>query len=117
MLNADPKFAPAYVQLAYGYLNQGYFRNRSVADVAAQMDPLIASALRIDDRMSAAYAVRGALRAIQSRTKEALDDLHYATALNSNDMPAFAEIGRIVLIDGQPREALKSYDRAAALDR
>ncbi len=116
VLNADPKFAPAYVQLAYGYLNQGYFRNRSVADVAAQMDPLIASALRIDDRMSAAYAVRGALRAIQSRTKEALDDLHYATALNSNDMPAYAEIGRIVLIDGQPREALKSYDRAAALD-
>lgn len=116
VLNADPKFAPAYVQLAYGYLNQGYFRKLPVADVASQMEPLIASTLRIDDRMSAAYAVRGALRAVQSRTKEALDDLHYATALNSNDMPAYAEIGRIVLIGGQPREALKSYDRAAALD-
>lgn len=116
VLNADPKFAPAYVQLAYGYLNQGYFRDLPVADVAAQMEPLIASALRIDDRMSAAYAVRGALRAAQSRMKEALDDLHYAAALNPSEMRAYAEIGRIVLFDGQPREALKNYDRAAALD-
>ena len=48
--------------------------------------------------------------------KEALDDLQFAISLNPSDMGAYAEIGRIRLIDGQPREALKSYDRAAALD-
>jgi transcriptional activator of cad operon len=116
VLAADPKFAPAYTQLAYARLNQGYFQALPIADVAAQMEPLIAAALRLDDRLSAAYAVRGALRAAQSRTKEGLDDLQFAISLNPSDMAAFAEIGRIRLNGGQPREALASYDRAAALD-
>jgi transcriptional activator of cad operon len=116
VLSADPKFAPAYTQLAYARLNQGFFHDLPIADVAAQMEPLIASALRLDDRMSAAYAARGALRAAQSRTKEGLDDLQFAVSLNPSDMGALAEIGRIRLFQGQPREALKSYDRAAALD-
>jgi transcriptional activator of cad operon len=116
VLAADPKFAPAYTQLAYARLNQGYFRDLPIADVAAQTEPLIATALRLDDRLSAAYAVRGALRAAQSRTKEGLDDLQFAISLNPSDMAAFAEIGRIRLNGGQPREALASYGRAAALD-
>jgi transcriptional activator of cad operon len=116
VLAADPKFAPAYTQLAYARLNQGYFRNLPIAEVTAQTEPLIDTALRLDDRLSAAYAVRGALRAAQSRTKEGLDDLQFAVSLNPSDMAAFAEIGRIRLIGGQPREALASYDRAAALD-
>jgi transcriptional activator of cad operon len=116
VLAADPKFAPAYTQLAYARLNQGYFQALPIADVATQMEPLIATALRLDDRLSAAYAVRGALRAAQSRTREGLDDLQFAISLNPSDMAAFAEIGRIRLIGGQPREALASYDRAAALD-
>jgi len=113
---ADPNFTPAYPELAYALLNQAQFRGTSIDDVATQVEPLIATALRLDDRMSAAYAVRGALRASQSRTKEALDDLQHAISMNPSDMGAFAEIGRIRLFDGQPREALKGYDRAAALD-
>ncbi|MEO7205195.1 MAG: winged helix-turn-helix domain-containing protein [Steroidobacteraceae bacterium] len=116
VLIADPNFTPAYTELAYALLNQEEFRGTPVAEVAAQVEPLIATALRLDDRMSAAYAVRGALRASQSRTKEALDDLQRAISLNPSDMGAFAEIGRIRLFNGQPREALKSYDLAAALD-
>ena len=116
VLAADPQFAPAYTQLAYARLNQGYFHDLPIADMAAQMEPLIATALRLDDRLSAAYAVRGALRAAQSRTREGLDDLRLAVSLNPSDMAAFAEIGRIRLAGGQPREALASYDRAAALD-
>jgi TolB-like protein/Tfp pilus assembly protein PilF len=116
VLIADPNFSPAYPELAYALLNQGQYRSIPIADVAAQVEPLIAIALRLDDRMSAAYAVRGALRASQSRTKEALDDLQRAISLNPNDMGSFAEIGRIRLFNGQPREALQGYDRAAALD-
>jgi TolB-like protein/DNA-binding winged helix-turn-helix (wHTH) protein/tetratricopeptide (TPR) repeat protein len=116
VLIADPKFSPVYPELVYALLNQGEFRGTPIADVAAQAEPLIATALRLDDRMSAAYAVRGALRASQSRTKEALEDLQYAISLNPSDMGAHAEIGRIRLFGGQPREALKSYDLAAVLD-
>jgi TolB-like protein len=116
VLIADPSFTPAYPELAYALLNEGQFRGTPNADVAAQVEPLIATALRLDDRMSAAYAVRGVLRASQSRTREALDDLQHAISLNPSDMGAFAEIGRIRLFSGEPREALKGYDRASALD-
>jgi transcriptional activator of cad operon len=116
VLIADPNFAPAYPELAYALLNRGQFRNLPIADVAAQVEPLIATALRLDERMSAAYAVRGVLRGTQSRNKEALDDLQHAISLNPNDMGAFAEVGRIRLFNGEPREALKGYDRAVALD-
>jgi len=116
VIAADPKFEPAYAQLAYALLNEGQFRGTPIADLTAQVEPLIATALRLDEHMSAAYAVRGVLRGAQSRTKEALDDLQHAIELNPSDMGAFAEIGRIRLFNGEPREALKGYDRAAALD-
>jgi TolB-like protein/DNA-binding winged helix-turn-helix (wHTH) protein len=116
VLRLDSNFVPAYVGLAWGILNRGYFRDLPTADTAAQMEPLIAAALRIDARFSGAYAVRGALRSAQSRTAEALADLQYAIALNASDLGAVAEIGRIRLVNGQPRQALQSYDRAAALD-
>jgi transcriptional activator of cad operon len=116
VIAADPKFEPAYTQLAYALLNEGQFRGTPIADLTAQVEPLIATALRLDERMSAAYAVRGVLRGAQSRNKEALDDLQQAIELNPSDMGAFAEIGRIRLFNGEPREALKSYDHAAALD-
>jgi TolB-like protein/DNA-binding winged helix-turn-helix (wHTH) protein/tetratricopeptide (TPR) repeat protein len=116
VVSKDPKFAPGYTQLAYARLNQGYFKELPIAEVAARVEPLIAAALRLDSRMSAAYAVRGTLRAAQDRTKEGLADLQLAISLNPSDMPAFTEIGRIQNLDGQPRDALQSYDRAAALD-
>ena len=112
----EPNFAPAYTQLAYARMNQGIFEDLPIAEVSAQVEPLIATALRLDDRLSAAYAARGALRSLQDRTKEALDDLQRAISLNPSDMPAFAQIGRIHFVFGQPRDALESYDHAAALD-
>ncbi len=116
VLAADPKFAPAYVQLAYALLNQREFRDLPVTDVAAVVEPLIAAALRLNDRFSSAYAVRGALRADQLRSKEALQDLQFAIALNPSDFGAVARLGRIQLDDGQPRQALRAYDQAAELD-
>jgi transcriptional activator of cad operon len=116
VLAADPKFAPAYSQLAYALLNQRDFRDLPVADVATVVEPLIATALRLDDRFSSAYAVRGALRADQSRMKEALQDLQTAIALNPSDFGAIFRIGRIQLVDGRPQESLRTYDQAAALD-
>jgi TolB-like protein/DNA-binding winged helix-turn-helix (wHTH) protein/Tfp pilus assembly protein PilF len=116
VLTVAPNFAPAYTQLAYARLNQGFFKLLPMADTAARVEPLIATALRLDSRLSAAYAVRGTLRSLQDRTKEALDDLQHAISLNPSDMPAFSQIGRIHFFQGQPRDALVSYDQAAALD-
>jgi transcriptional activator of cad operon len=113
---ADPNFAPVYIELAYARMNQGFFRDVPIARVTEQVEPLIAAALRLDDKMSSAYAVRGILRVAQSREQEGLNDLQVAISLNANDMGAFAQLGRIRLADGQPREALKNYRHAAVLD-
>jgi transcriptional activator of cad operon len=113
---ADPNFAPVYVELAYARMNQGFFREVPIAKVTEQVEPLIAAALRLDDKMSSAYAVRGILRVAQSKEQDGVNDLQVAISLNANDMGAFAQLGRIRLADGQPREALKNYRHAAVLD-
>jgi TolB-like protein/DNA-binding winged helix-turn-helix (wHTH) protein len=117
VLRADPKFAPAYARLARAYLNRGYFHDDiPSSEVAAQIEPLIASALRLDGRLSDAYAVRGALRAVESRPADARADLKRAIELDPSNMSAIAEIGRMELLDGRPADSLKSYDAAASLD-
>ena len=116
VLKADPRFAPAYTRLARARLNQSYYRPVPVAELTAGMEPLIAAALRIDDRYADAYAVRGALRAAQGRNPEAVADLERAISLDPSDMGAFAELGRIQLLDGRPHEALESYEHAVSLD-
>ena len=116
VLKADPNFVAAYVRLARARLNQGYYHATPISELTAGMEPLIESALGIDDRFADAYAVRGALRAAQSRNPEAVSDLRHAIVLDPNNMSAFAELGRIQLFDGRPREALESYEHAVSLD-
>jgi transcriptional activator of cad operon len=116
-LIADPKFALAYVGLAYALLNQNWLSNRSIKEISAEADPLLDQSLRLDARLSDAYAVRGALRAEQLRSEAALQDFGHAVKLNPNDSVAYTELGRLFLINkGQPRDALFNYTQAATLD-
>jgi len=116
VLKSDPKFALAYVGLSYSRLNQQALEDRPIGDIAAEVESLIATALRLDPRLPDVYAVRAALRSDQNRIKEAQDDLNLAISLNPNDSIAFAELGRLSLRKGQPRDALVSFNRAVALD-
>jgi transcriptional activator of cad operon len=116
VIAADPKFALAYVGLSYSYLNQQWLDNRPIGDVARHVEPLITTALGLDARLSDAYTVRAALRSDQNRTNEARDDLRLALSLNPNDSSSFAEMGRLWLVDGKPRNALSSFNRAVLLN-
>jgi TolB-like protein/Tfp pilus assembly protein PilF len=116
-LIADPKFALAYVGLAYALLNQNWLNNRSIKEIAAEADPLLDRALRLNADLSDAYAVRGALRAEQLRNDAAQQDFGHAVKLNPSDSVAYTELGRLFLLNkGQPRDALFNYTQAAALD-
>ncbi len=116
VLKLDPKFTLAYVGLSYSRLNQQWLEDRPIADIAVEVEGLIATALRLDPRLSDVYAVRAALRSDQNKFKEAQDDLNIAISLNPNDSVALAELGRLSLRKGQPRDALVSFNRAVALD-
>ncbi|MEP6886546.1 MAG: winged helix-turn-helix domain-containing protein [Gammaproteobacteria bacterium] len=116
-LEQDPKFSLAYVGLAYALLNENWLGERPINEIAAEAEPLLDTALKLDPGLSDIYAVRGALRGDQFRNDEALSDLGHAAALNPNDGLAFTEMGRLYLMNkGQPRDSLINYTRAATLD-
>ncbi len=113
---ADPKFALAYVGLSYSRLNQRALDGLSIEQVAGYAEPLIANALALDPQLPDVYTVRAALRSDQNRLADAREDLRLAIARNPNDSVAMAEMGRLWLRDGKPRDALAYFNRAAILD-
>ena len=117
ILSEDPKFALAYVGLAYALLNQNWLAGRPINEIASEAEPLLETAARLDANLSDLYAVRGALRAEQFRIDMALRDFDQAIRLNPNDSTAFKERGRLFLINrAQPRDALVNLAQAARLD-
>ncbi len=115
-LAADPQFALASVGLAYASINQHYFNKLPVSAITEAAEPLLEHAAQLDPELSELYAVRAALREEQDRIDDALQDLKRAIALNPNDSWAFAELGRLYLLMGQPRDALQNEMQALVLD-
>jgi len=115
-LAADPQFALAHVGLAYASINQHYFNKFSVSAITEAAEPLLEQAAQLDPELSELYAVRAALREEQDRVDDALHDLKHAIVLNPNDSWAFAELARLYLLLGQPRDALQNEMQALALD-
>jgi len=115
-LAADADFALAQVYLAYAYLNQRYFDDRPINDIARQAEPLLAQAARSAPRLADLYVVRGALETELLHKDAALRDLSYASTLNPNSRDAAAELGFYYLVMGIPRQALRYYSHAAELD-
>lgn len=115
-LAADSQFALAYVGLAYATINQIHLNGRSVAEVSTATEPLLSQAAQLEPDLSELYAVRAALREEQGRDSYALVDLDRAVALNANDSWALAELARLHIGQGAPRDALQDIRRALALD-
>ena len=115
-INLDPNFALAQVGLAYAYLNQRYFNDRPIADIAREARPLLERAAQQAPRLADVYVVRGALETELLQQDAALRDLHHAEELNPNSREAASELGFYYLVNGQPRDALRYYSHAAELD-
>jgi TolB-like protein/DNA-binding winged helix-turn-helix (wHTH) protein/Flp pilus assembly protein TadD len=115
-LTLDKNFALAYTGLASAYINQSYLNGLSINDIADRVEPLLATAVRLDGNLPDIYTARGALRSDQGRNDEALRDLRHAIDLNPNDSRALAEMGYLFIYNARPRDALASYSAAATLD-
>jgi TolB-like protein/Tfp pilus assembly protein PilF len=115
-INLDPGFALAKVGLAYAYLNQRYFNDRPIAEIARDATPLLERAAQQAPRLADLYVVRGALETELLQHDAALRDLHHAESLNPNSREAASELGFYYLVNGQPRDALRYYSHAADLD-
>lgn len=115
-IEEDPNFALAYTGLAAAYLDERYFSGRPVAEIAADAEPLLAKAEKLQPKLPDIYVVRGALESEKSQPEAARRNLLQAIRLNSNSVPAMSELGYLYLTSGEPREALKNYTRAVLLD-
>lgn len=113
---ADPGFAPAYLGLGRAYLNERPLANVPVAELGPRIEPLLMTAEKLHPGMAETETLRGALRAEQGRIGAAETALRHAVQLNANDARAYAELGRILLTTGRPRQAVASWSRAIALD-
>lgn len=112
----DRNFAAAYVGLAQARLNEFALAGRPVHELAAQIEPLLDTALQLNPNLSEAYATRGALHRELNRLDEAKSDLARAIALNHNNVQAVVNLGRVFEYEGQPRQALESFTQARMLD-
>jgi tetratricopeptide (TPR) repeat protein len=115
-ISIDDHFALAYALLAHAYVNQSYLNGLTVADVARKVEPLLATAMRLNPALPELYMARGGLRGDQGRYDEALADLSHAIALNPSDSLSISEMGYVFSTNGRPRDALASYDAAVELD-
>ncbi len=115
-IEEDPNFALAYTGLAAAYLDERYFSGRPVAEIAADAEPLLAKAEKLQPKLPDIYVVRGALESEKLQPEAARRNLLQAIRLNSNSVPAMSELGYLYLTSGEPREALKNYTRAVLLD-
>jgi transcriptional activator of cad operon len=116
-LAVDEHFALAYAGLAWAYLNQAYLNGLPLRQIEQQVEPLLSRGFELNPQLPELFTARGALRTDQGRTQEALADLRRATELNPNNSQALSATGYLLLVvSGQPREALQSYTLAARLD-
>jgi TolB-like protein/DNA-binding winged helix-turn-helix (wHTH) protein/Tfp pilus assembly protein PilF len=113
---ADSDFALAQIALASAYVNQRYFDDRPIEEIAQDAQPLLETAARLAPRLAELYVARGALKYELGDADAALKDLHHAVELNPNSRDAEAELGYDYLYDGQPAESLRHYDYATRLD-
>lgn len=114
-LEIEPGYPLALVGLASAYLNQAYFDDRAIEDIARDVQPLLAAAEKRSPRLPELHAVRGALYSDLGQREPAVESLLRALELNPNLVRAASDLGRLHLIDGEPRDALRYYTRAVQL--
>jgi tetratricopeptide (TPR) repeat protein len=115
-LARDPSFALAYAGLADAQMALYFYRSLPLDETAPEVEANIQHALDLDSGLAEAYAARGVLRTEQWRLPEAIADLQKAIVLKPNNGEALIRLGAAYEYLGQPRDALKQYDQAVALD-
>ena len=115
-LELEPEFAEAYVGLVDVHLNRLRDRATTLEVATREIEPLLASALQLNDELPEAYLARGTLRNEQARFEDAERDLRHAIELNASMVNAHSRLGQILEQQGRPTEALQQFIEATELD-
>jgi len=115
-IGRDPTYAAPHAGLAQSLSQLPHYES-ALSDSAWTAAIAHANqAITLDSSLGIAWAARGAARAGQWQWKEAEADLRRAAALTPNDASPHQWLGELLLVLGQPTEAVASLRRAAEVD-
>ncbi len=116
-IEKDPRYAQAYAGLAETYFLQGAYYGRSVDEFYQRELSAAQTALVLDDTLSDAHAVLGAIKAMHGWDWGAGEEhLKRALELNPNDFRAHQILGGIFWWQRRWDEALEEYKKAESLN-
>ena len=113
----DPKYAYAYVGLAYtrvATVASGW--TEQTAEALTEAERLARKALELDGNNAAAHAVLAEVYLHRQQYDLARAENEQAIALNPNDAWSHAARGGVLVYVGEPQEAVKSFEIALRLD-
>ena len=113
----DPGYASAYVELGWSRLvtvTSGW--TEQTAEVLSQAESLARKALDLDSSNAGAHALLAEVYLNRGQFDLARAEGDQAIALNPNDATSHASRGAILVFEGDPEEAVKSFEVATRLD-
>jgi TolB-like protein/Flp pilus assembly protein TadD len=116
-IRIDPRFAPAYAQLADSHTSATWWTDLPPADALAKALPLVEKALELTPDLAHAHAVLGNCRAFfmhDWRSGEA--SLRRAVEIMPSDALAQSYLGTLLVMARRPDEAVKRARTALRLD-
>lgn len=115
-LDIDPGFAMAKIGLVGAYMDQNQFEERTLPDIAKDVEPLFADLEQTAPNVAEFYIARAGWRNDHFDSDAAINDLERALAINPDSSRASAMLGYIHLTQARPRPAYQHLAAAALLD-
>ncbi|WP_269521288.1 winged helix-turn-helix domain-containing tetratricopeptide repeat protein [Alteromonas sp. BMJM2] len=108
----DPNYAEAYVDLAVSYLLMAQNKMLTLEEANREANKAIEGALKLDPKLSKAYAAKGILAFNNNQLDTAKVAFEKALALNGDQYLALINYGNLLRSNYQRAKALPYYERA-----
>ncbi|MBW1800242.1 MAG: tetratricopeptide repeat protein, partial [Deltaproteobacteria bacterium] len=113
----DPDYPKGYLLLAFAFIRDAWHKKGISTEASlGRAFELATKALSMDDSLIGGYLVLGNIYLLRKQHDKAIAELEKAAALNPNAFEIIAELGKVLLWSGRPREAIRLFKRAMRLN-
>jgi len=116
-LELDPMYAEAYAGLGATYWHDWFFQwNQDRTQTLERAFELTQKAVALDDSLPRPHRVLGLVYVWKKQHDQAVVEARQAIALDPNDADSYLQLGGILILAGQPEEAIKLIEKAMRLN-
>ena len=115
-IDADPRFAPAYLELAHVLIAQVYTRGARRDVNFAQAESALETALQLDPNLAEAWIVSAEFKLDRGEEQVAEAMYRKAIEIDPNSAPAYEKLSDLMWEYGRTKESLRYAEKALALD-